>query len=89
MQHGTKNTQTKALKLTRQAAGILAKVTEMVEANAYCPDVLQQVDAVIGCLTSAKRELLTGHLDHCLHGKMLENKEKTVKELLKIYNLTR
>ncbi len=78
----------KSLKSTKQAHGTLAKVIEMVEADRYCPDIIQQVDSVIGLLKSAKRELLAGHLDTCVAHQLQENKTKAIKELLKIYNLT-
>ncbi|MFA6094381.1 MAG: metal-sensitive transcriptional regulator [Candidatus Paceibacterota bacterium] len=79
----------KAQKLSRQAAGIMKKVLDMVDQDSYCPEVIQQVDAVVGLLTSAKKELLKGHLGHCLEHRMHENKKQTVDELLKIYNLSR
>lgn len=88
MHHLTTN-KSKSQKLGRQAAGILGKVGQMIEEDAYCPDIIQQVDAVIGLLHRAKRELLAGHLDHCLEHKLKENKEKTIQELLKLYNLSR
>lgn len=87
MKHLTTNKEM-AQKLGRQAAGITAKVLEMIEDDAYCPEVIQQVDAVIGLLKKVKRELLAGHLDHCLEHRLKENKEKTVQELLKIYQLS-
>ncbi|MBP9763076.1 metal-sensitive transcriptional regulator [Patescibacteria group bacterium] len=80
--------KTKSQKLGRQAMGTLAKVNQMIEDDAYCPDVIQQVDAAIGLLRRAKRELLAGHLDHCLEHKLKENKQKAVQELLKLYNLS-
>lgn len=80
--------KTKAQKLSKQALGMLVKVHQMVEDNAYCPDIIQQIDAVVGFLSSVKRELLTGHLDHCLEHKLKENKKQAIQELLKIYNLS-
>lgn len=88
MQHGSALNTPKAQKLSRQASGILRKVDAMIEEDAYCPNIIQQVDAVIGCLASLRRELLSGHLEHCLAHKMLENKEKTIKELMKLYNIS-
>ena len=78
----------KTLKLTKQAQGTLAKVLQMMEQGEYCPDVIQQVDIVMGFLRSAKRELLAGHLDSCVMKKMKEDKGQAIKELLKIYNLS-
>lgn len=88
MEHGSAHNKAKTQKLSRQAAGILRKVDTMVQEDAYCPNIIQQVDAVIGCLASLRRELLSGHLEHCLAHKMLENKEKTIKELMKLYNIS-
>jgi DNA-binding FrmR family transcriptional regulator len=74
-----------ALLSAKKANGTLIKVIEMIEADEYCPDIIQQVDAVIGLLKSSKKNLLVGHLDHCLEHKLKENKTKTIDELLKIY----
>ena len=60
----------------------------MIESDTYCPEVIQQVDSVIGLLKTAKKELLAGHLDSCVIKKMKENKTKAIEELLKIYNLS-
>lgn len=80
--------KTKSLKLVKQARGTLETVITMVENDAYCPDIIQQVDSVAGLLKSVKRELLAGHLDTCAVHQLKENKEKAIKELLKIYNLS-
>lgn len=78
----------KALKCTKQALGTLNKVLEMIESGKYCPEVIQQVDSVVGLLKSTKRELLAGHLDTCVAHKIQENKKQAIEELLKIYNLS-
>jgi DNA-binding FrmR family transcriptional regulator len=78
----------KHMKLAKQAQGTLAKVVSMLERGEYCPDVIQQVDSVGGFLKTLKRELLAGHLDACVMKKMHENKQQTIKELIKIYNLS-
>lgn len=88
MTHNTSHNSNKALKLNKQALGTLAKVIKMIETNEYCPEIIQQIDSVIGLLRSSKKELLTGHLNHHLTNQLTENKEKTVKELLKIYKLS-
>lgn len=78
----------KSLKCAKQAQGTLTKVTEMIEKDRYCPEIIQQVDSVIGLLKTAKRELLAGHLDTCAVHQLKTNKEKAIEELLKIYNLS-
>lgn len=78
----------KALKSAKQAHGTINKVAQMIEQDAYCPEVIQQVDSAIGLLKTAKRELLAGHLDTCVAHQMTSNKKKAVAELLKIFNLS-
>lgn len=78
----------KSLKLARQAQGTLAKVIAMIEADAYCPEIIQQADSVSGLLKTLRRELLAGHLDTCALNQLKSNKSAAVKELLKIYNIS-
>ncbi len=59
----------------------------MVEEKRYCPEVIQQIDSVIGLLHSARKELLKGHLESCLAEKIKTDKDAAVRELLKIYNM--
>ena len=78
----------KSLKCSKQALGTLTKVITMSEEDRYCPEIIQQVDSVIGLLKTAKRELLAGHLDTCAMHQLKINKKKAIGELLKIYNLS-
>lgn len=80
--------KTKALKCSKQGQGTLVKIAEMIEQDTYCPEIIQQVDSVIGLLKTVKRELLAGHLDTCVAHQMAENKKKAIEELIKIYNLS-
>ena len=74
---------------TKKAIGTLQKVLSMIDEDKYCPDIIQQVDAAIGLLKSSKKNLLYGHLDHCLEMKLKENKEDTIQELIKIFDLSK
>ncbi len=77
----------KAALSVKKAKGILEKVLLMIESDTYCPNVIQQIDAVRGLLTSAKKTLLIGHLDHCLENRLKENKPQAVDELVRIFDL--
>ena len=81
--------KTKSLKLSKQASGTLEKVIQMIENDQYCPEVIQQVDSIIGLLTSVKKELLTGHLNSCLVERLKKDKAGTINELMKIYQLAK
>jgi DNA-binding FrmR family transcriptional regulator len=71
----------------KKAQGINIKVLEMIEQDAYCPDVIQQIDAIIGLLESTKKKLLNGHLHHCLEDNLAKDKKKAITELVKIFDL--
>lgn len=83
-----KHNKDKSILSTKKAYGITNKVLQMIEEDKYCPEIIQQIDAVIGLLESAKRSLLEGHLNHCLEFKLKEDKNKTIEEILKIYSLS-
>lgn len=77
----------KASLSVKKAQGTVSTVLQMIEEDKYCPEIIQQIDAVMGLLKSTKKTLLRGHLDHCLVDKIKENKQKAVDELIKILDL--
>ena len=79
--------KTKALKLSKSASSTLLKVQYMITQDQYCPDIIQQLNSVSGLLEAVKKELLAGHLNHCLEKKLAENKDKTINEILQIFTL--
>lgn len=83
--HGEPNT--KARKVINMAIGSVAKIPKMVDDGRYCPEIIQQIDSVVGLLHSARKELLKGHLESCLAERLKTDKEGSIKELLKIYNM--
>jgi DNA-binding FrmR family transcriptional regulator len=90
MQHHTHKhgeISNKSVKLVNMANGSLSKVATMIVDARYCPEVIQQLDSVIGLLHSARKELLKGHLESCLVEQLKHDKEGSIKELLKIYNM--
>lgn len=85
--HKQGESNVKARKVINMAIGSVAKIPQMVDENRYCPEVIQQIDSVIGLLHSARKELLKGHLESCLAERLKTDKEGSIKELLKIYNM--
>ena len=49
----------------KKAVGTLAKVQKMIDDDVYCADVAHQINASMGLLQSANRELLKNHLACC------------------------
>lgn len=74
---------------TKKALGTVQKVQSLIEQDAYCPDIIQQIDAAIGLLNSTKKTLLAGHLKHCLADRIHQDEEQTISELLKIYGISK
>lgn len=85
--HKTGDINSKSVKLVNMASGSLSKASTMIIEGRYCPEVIQQIDSVIGLLQSARKELLKGHLESCLVDQVKNDKEGAIKELLKIYNM--
>lgn len=67
----------------KKAFGTLKKVESMVEDEAYCADVAQQVNAVIGLLKNVNNQLLENHLKCCGAKKLLSKNTKEVDEFVK------
>ncbi|MER8865571.1 metal-sensing transcriptional repressor [Mesorhizobium sp. M0751] len=61
--HASHPSITKRLK---RAQGHLAAVLAMIEAHRPCVDLAQQLHAVEKAISSAKRELINDHIEHCL-----------------------
>lgn len=77
----------KAALAIKKARGIIEKVLKMTEEGTYCPEIIQQIDAINGLLNSAKKTLLKGHMSHCLEINMQKDKQKAIDELIKIFDL--
>ncbi|WP_292404674.1 metal-sensing transcriptional repressor [Mesorhizobium sp.] len=54
------------VKRLKRAQGHLAAVLSMFEMHRPCVDLAQQLHAVESAISSAKRELIHDHIEHCL-----------------------
>lgn len=52
--------------LLNVASGQLAGISKMVEEDAYCIEISNQVLAAIAVLKRANKAILTAHLNHCV-----------------------
>ncbi len=64
--------------------GQVRGIRGMVERDAYCPDILLQVTAVIAALQSFNRELLAEHIRTCVSEDLRAGQEGTVEELIAV-----
>ena len=65
----------------RKAKSLISKIIEMVEADEYCINIMQQNSAVIGLLKSAHQMLMENHLNTCFKKAIETKNEKRKKEM--------
>jgi DNA-binding FrmR family transcriptional regulator len=77
------------LKRLRIVAGHLNGVIRMVEQDAYCIDVMRQIQAVESALNKVSGQILEGHLNSCVitavQGEDPAERERVLKEVLEVY----
>lgn len=61
--------------------GQIRGIRRMVEENAYCVDILNQVTAVNAALNAFSRELLCSHIRTCVAEDIRQGKDETIDEL--------
>jgi len=62
--------------------GQIRGIKKMVEANAYCPDILIQVSAANAALNAFNRSLMAEHIKTCVRDDIKNGKDETVDELV-------
>ena len=63
--------------------GQIKGIRGMLEKDAYCTDIINQVSAVTAALNAFNKELLSNHIKGCVTRDILEGREDTVDDLLK------
>ena len=58
--------RTQVLRLLKTARGQIDGIMRMVEEDRYCIDISNQILATEALLKKANREVLRGHLEHCV-----------------------
>ena len=89
--HMKKNTKKETLRRLKIIDGHLRKVIKMIEEDKYCIDILQQSLAVQNALKKVDGLILDQHLRKCVTEAIRKGnnkKEKSIKELLKVYKLS-
>ncbi|MBO4317980.1 MAG: metal-sensing transcriptional repressor [Mailhella sp.] len=72
------------LKRLRMAEGQIRGIQNMVENDAWCPDILMQVSAVTAALNSFNRELLACHIKSCVSDDIRSGDEHAIDEFVKM-----
>ena len=72
----------KLLNRLRRIEGQVRGIEAMIEADAYCSDVLTQSAAVNAAINAFNRELLACHIRGCVRRDLLAGDESVVDELV-------
>lgn len=62
--------------------GQVRGISGMVERDAYCVDILTQVQAISSALTSFSTALLDSHIKTCVKDDILEGRDEVLDELV-------
>jgi DNA-binding FrmR family transcriptional regulator len=77
------------LRRARVASGHLDGVAKMIERDAYCIDVIRQIQAVQASLDRLSAMILENHLNSCVttavRGNDLAAREKVLKEISEVF----
>jgi DNA-binding FrmR family transcriptional regulator len=77
----------------KRIEGQVRGVQRMVENRQYCIDILNQIHAVKGALSSVEEKILQKHFSHCVTtaiiGSSEKEKQQKLDEILKLINRTR
>lgn len=73
----------------RSAQGHMRSIVDMVEADAYCIEVLQQTTAVRAALVKVEGLLLARHLHHCVSTTLASGSQRerklALEEVLEVF----
>ncbi|MCF7905660.1 metal-sensitive transcriptional regulator [Candidatus Gracilibacteria bacterium] len=76
----------------KKSRGSVEKVIQMVESDAYCLDIAQQLNASMGLLRRANGMLLKNHLQTCGAHRLGSSKKKVrdefVDEFIRAFDIT-
>ena len=79
-----------ALRRLKNVEGHVRGVERMLEDNAYCIDVIRQIQAVQAALNKVSTMILEEHLNSCLitavRGDSPEERERVLKEIAEVFD---
>jgi len=80
------------LRRLKTIEGHLKGVIRMVEEDAYCIDVIRQIQAVDAALNKVSTQILENHLNSCVINAIKSNnpkeREKVLKEITEVFEMS-
>ena len=80
----TDDEKKKLLNRLRRAEGQIRGIERMVEEDAYCPDIMVQIQAAISALNAFNRELLAKHIRGCIADDIRNGNDAVIDELARL-----
>ena len=81
--HRTDEEQKALINRLSRIEGQIRGIKRMLNEDAYCTDIINQVSAVTSALNSFNKELLATHIRTCVTDDIKDGKTETVDDLLK------
>ncbi|MBN1452759.1 MAG: metal-sensitive transcriptional regulator [Anaerolineales bacterium] len=83
---------TDTLRRLKTIEGHLRGIIRMVEEDAYCIDVIRQIQAVEAALNKASAQILEAHLNSCVitavQGDDQAERERVLKEITEVFEMS-
>ena len=83
---------TDTIRRLKTIEGHLRGIIRMVEEDAYCIDVIRQIQAVEAALNKASAQILEGHLNSCVitavQGDDQSERERVLKEITEVFEMS-
>lgn len=80
------------LRRLKTVEGHLRGVIRMVEEEAYCIDVIRQIQAIEAALNKVSSKILDEHLNSCvitaIQGSDLKERERVLKEISEVFEMS-
>jgi DNA-binding FrmR family transcriptional regulator len=80
-----------SLRRLKTIEGHLRGVIRMVEEDAYCIDVIRQIQAVEAALNKVSAQILEGHLNSCVitavQGTDKKERERVLQEITEVFEM--
>jgi DNA-binding FrmR family transcriptional regulator len=82
----------KVLRRLKTIEGHLKGVIRMVEEDAYCIDLIRQIQAVEAALNKVNTQILEDHLNSCvitaIRGDSQQERERVLKEISEVFEMS-
>lgn len=70
----------KTIRKLKTVSGQIDGLIKMIEDDRYCIDISNQVMASISILKNVNKDVLRGHLEHCVYDSLKQKNEEDIKE---------